>query len=141
MELLAARLVSGIRLQIHDNKVQLVSAPENSAIVQRFLGAVKMSPLSRQALEALAVVAYHQPVTRAEVEAMRGVNSDRALHTLLARGLIEERGQRKTIGRPQEFGTTFTFLEYFGLASLQDLPPLDEKPKLEADPRALGMRG
>ena len=137
---LAARLIGGIRLQIHDRHAQLVTAPDNSAAVQRFLGSMKPAPLSRQALEALVIVAYQQPVTRAEVEAARGVNSDRALRTLEARGLIEERGQRRTIGRPAEFGTTFGFLEYFGLSALSDLPPLQQESEVDTDPREMGLR-
>jgi len=133
-------LRGGIRLQIHDGEAQLVTAPENVEVVQRFLGMAKVPALSRSALEALTVVAYRQPVTRPEVEAIRGVNSERALQTLVARGLIEERGRRETIGRPIEFGTTMGFLEYFGLASLDDLPPIESAASQYADAEILGMR-
>jgi segregation and condensation protein B len=135
---LRCSLCSGIRLQVHGGKAQLVTAPENAAVVQRFLGTAKPPALSRAALEALTVIAYRQPVTRSEIEAARGVNSDRAVQTLLARGLIEERGQRETLGRPMQYGTTFGFLEYFGLASLDELPPLsEEQPQDEPD---VGLR-
>lgn len=137
---LASHLSRGIRLQMHDGQAQLVTAPENGETVHRFLGTSRPSPLSRPALEALAVVAYRQPATRAEVEMARGVNSDRAIQTLLARGLIEERGRRELPGRPAEYGTTFAFLEYFGLASLDDLPPLTEEPEQVGSPVQVGLR-
>lgn len=124
LENLRTQLQGGIRLQLHDGQAQLVTAPENAEIVQRFLGSVRLPALSRAALEVLSVVAYRQPVTRAEIEAARAVNSDRVVQTLLARGLLEECGRRDTIGRPAEYGTTFDFLEYFGLSSLQELPSL-----------------
>jgi segregation and condensation protein B len=132
-------LTRGIRLQLHDDRAQLVSSPEHTATVRRFLGAAKPAPISRAALEVLTVIAYRQPVTRSEVEAARGVNSDRAIQTLLARDLVEERGQRQVAGRPMEYGTTFAFLEYFGLSSLDDLPPVEEKvASMEAE--QIGLR-
>ena len=134
------RLAGGIRLQRRDGSAQLVSAPECVHAVQRFLGATKPPALSRAALETLAVVAYREPVTRAEIEAIRGVNSDRALQTLLARDLVEERGQRPVLGRPMQYGTTFGFLEYFGLSSLDDLPALEEQPHAHAEGSLLGFR-
>ena len=75
-------------------------------------------------METLAIIAYRQPITRPEIDAIRGVNSDGVLRTLLARGLIEEVGRRDTVGRPILYGTTFAFLQHFGLESLDDLPPL-----------------
>jgi segregation and condensation protein B len=77
-------------------------------------------------LETLAVIAYRQPVTRAQIEQVRGVNADRAIATLLAHGLIEEVGRLDAPGRPVLFGTTFEFLEHFGLRSLAELPPLPD---------------
>lgn len=134
-----ARLTGGIRLQEHRGAYQLVTAPENVEAVRRFLGEVRPAPLSRAALETLAVVAYRQPVTRAEIDNTRAVDSDRALRTLLTRELVEEVGRRPGPGRPAEYGTTQRFLEYFGLPSLDDLPPLDVAPvPLEAS--ALGLR-
>lgn len=130
----------GLAIQIHGDEVQLVSDPENSAVVQRYLGTEKPPALSRSALETLTVVAYRQPATRAEIEALRGVNSDRALQTLVARGLIDEAGRRAALGRPIEYCTTMGFLEYFGLESLDDLPAL---PRMEAQTggaEALGLR-
>lgn len=138
---LATSLRGGIRLQIHEAQVQLVTAPENIDAVQRYLGTAKPPGLSRAALETLAVVAYRQPVTRPEIEASRGVNSDRAVQTLLARGLIEEQGQRDAPGRPMQYGTGFAFLEYFGLQSLNDLPPLREGEVEAVDATKIGLRG
>lgn len=137
---LQASLRGGIRLQLHDGMAQLVTAPENAEVVQRYLGATKPPGLSRAALETLSLVAYKQPITRSEIEAVRGVNSDRVVQTLLARGLIEECGRRDTLGRPTEYGTTFGFLEYFGLRSLEELPPLQEEEVKRVDPAALGLR-
>ena len=96
-----------------------------SAPVQRLRGRAEAQRLSRAALEVLSVVAYRQPTTRAEIESVRGVNSDHALDTLLARGLVAEVGRRESVGRPILFGTTLAFLELAGLRSLDELPPLD----------------
>ena len=115
----------GLRLQRKGNRVQLVSAPEAAPTVERFLGLSQSGKLSAAALEALAIVAYEQPVTRPQIEAIRGVSSDGVLRTLLSKGLIEEVGRLETVGHPVLFGTTFEFLQYFGLSSLGELPPLE----------------
>jgi segregation and condensation protein B len=115
----------GIRLQFRGQQVQMVTAPEASEVVQRFLGLELTSRLSTAALESLAIVAYQQPVTRAQIEAIRGVNSDTVLRTLVNRGLIEELGRLEQAGRPIIYGTTFEFLQQFGLSSLEQLPPLE----------------
>ncbi len=130
LDLLAQDLAArGIRLQRLDGRVQLTTAPEAAPYVERFLGLQSEPRLSPAALEVLAIVAYRQPITRAGIEAIRGVNSDRAVASLLARGLIGEVGRAETAGRPTLLGTTFAFLEYFGLSDLAELPPLDaERP-------------
>lgn len=115
----------GVRVQRLDEMVQLVTAPECAGSVSRFLGAQAPSRLSAAALETLAIIAYRQPVTRARIEAVRGVGSERALTSLIARNLIAEVGRAETIGRPVLFGTTHDFLDYFGLTSLAELPTLD----------------
>lgn len=141
LEQVAARLPAGLRLQRQGDEAQLVTAPENIEYVHAYLGTSRPAPLSRAALETLTVIAYRQPVTRPEIEAVRGVNSDRAVQTLLARGLIEDVGQRPVLGRPTEYGTSFGFLEYFGLSSLDDLPPLPEPDQERAaDAADLGFR-
>ncbi|MCX7851430.1 MAG: SMC-Scp complex subunit ScpB [Caldilineales bacterium] len=117
----------GIRLQRHREAFQLVSAPEAAAAIETFLGLDLTTKLSRAALETLAIIAYRQPITRPQIEAIRGVSSDGVIRSLLHRGLIEEVGRLEQPGRPVLFGTTFEFLRYFGLTSLDDLPPLEEQ--------------
>lgn len=114
----------GLRLQRSDGVVQLVTAPESGAFVEKFLGLTPDGRLSTAALETLSLVAYRQPITRAGIEAARGVNSDRALATLQTRGLVAEVGRLETVGRPVVFGTTFEFLQQVGLERIEDLPPL-----------------
>ncbi len=113
----------GIRLQRHEDSWQLVTAPAVGARLAAY-AAREEGRLSPAALEALAVVAYRQPCTRGDVERVRGVDSDYVIRSLLHRRLVAEVGRRDTPGRPAVFGTTFTFLERFGLTSLDDLPPL-----------------
>jgi len=114
----------GIRLQWHAGKVQLTSAAETGEVVEKFLGLETTSHLSRAALETLAIIAYRQPVTRPSLESVRGVNSDGVLRSLLNKGLIQEIGRSEGPGRPILYGTTPDFLQYFGLTSLGELPPL-----------------
>lgn len=116
----------GLRLQFKGQRVQMVTAPEATDAVRRFLGLELSSRLSPAALETLAIVAYRQPVTRVQVEAVRGVNSDSVLRTLINRGLIEEVGRLEQVGRPIIYGTTFEFLQQFGMSSLEQLPSLEE---------------
>lgn len=106
--------------------VTLTTAPASAAVVERFLGSPPPVRLSRAALEALAVIAYKQPVTRGEIDAIRGVNSDSAVTTLLGRSLVAEVGRRETVGRPALLGLTPECLQYLGLRSLDELPPLPE---------------
>lgn len=117
----------GLRLQRKGERVQMVTAPEAAPHIERFLDLELSSRLSAPALETLAIVAYQQPVTRAEIEAVRGVNCDSVLRTLVSKGLIEEVGRLPQAGRPIIYGTTFEFLQYFGLQDLAELPPLDEE--------------
>jgi segregation and condensation protein B len=116
----------GIRLQRKGSSVLLVSAPEAGPMIERFLGLEISGRLSPASLETLSIVAYRQPVTRAQVEAIRGVNSDSVLRSLVRRGLLEEAGRADTVGRPILYGTTFEFLQQFGLQSLKDLPEWHE---------------
>lgn len=116
----------GLRLQRVREKVQLVSAPEAAPVIQKFLGIDGSGHLSAAALETLAIVAYRQPVTRPQIEAVRGVNCDGVIHSLLARGLIQEMGRQETAGRPILYGTTFEFLQNFGLRGVDDLPALEQ---------------
>jgi segregation and condensation protein B len=120
----AALAGRGLRVQRHGDTVQLVTAPDLAAEVERFLGAPAPRRLSHAALEALAVVAYQQPVTRSRIEAVRGVDSGAVLATLLALGLIDEVGRLSTPGHPVQYGTTPEFLRLFGLGSLDEMPAL-----------------
>ena len=118
----------GLAVQRVNEALRLVSAPGSAPFVERLLGGPPIARLSRAAQEVLAIVAYRQPVTRAEIDALRGVNSERALETLVARGLVAEVGRKDTIGRPVLLGTTAGFLDYLGLRALTDLPPLPAAP-------------
>jgi segregation and condensation protein B len=115
-----------VRLQRGPEGAQLVTAPEAAPYVEYFLGLEAQRRLSNAALETLAIVAYRQPVTRATVEAVRGVNSDASIATLRARGLLDEGGRAPGPGRPTLFVTTQRFLEHFGLERPEDLPPLED---------------
>jgi segregation and condensation protein B len=113
----------GIRVQRNEDAWQLVTAPEVGAQLAAY-AAREEARLTPAALEALAVIAYRQPCTRGDVERVRGVDSDYVIRSLMHRRLVVEIGRRDTPGRPVLFGTTFTFLERFGLTSRDDLPPL-----------------
>ncbi len=112
----------GILLQEQDGAYLFVSHPDAAPYVRALLGVHRREKLSRATLETLAVIAYYQPATRAEIERIRGVNSDHTLAVLLNRELIAAGERRPTPGRPIEYRTTFEFLKRFGLASLEDLP-------------------
>lgn len=114
----------GVRLQRKGDRVQMVSAPEMAPYIERFLGLELTTRLSPAALEVLAIVAYRQPITRVQIEAIRGVSCDAVLRTLVSRGLLEEVGRLEQAGRPILYATTFQFLQYLGLRSLEELPPL-----------------
>lgn len=132
-ELDASYRTRGLRLQQHNGRVQLTTAPETSEAIERFLGLEATSHLSRAALETLALVAYQQPVTRPQVDAVRGVNSDGVMRTLLSKGLIQEGGRAQGPGRPILYSTTPEFLQHFGLNSLTELPPLERKENGKQD--------
>lgn len=116
----------GIMLQRSGNQAQLVSAPRFGTLVERLLMVERTVRLSPAALETLSIVAYRQPVTRPEIEAVRGVDCSGVLSNLLARELIEIAGRRPTIGNPREYVTTPAFLSFFGLGSLDDLLQVEE---------------
>lgn len=110
----------------HGGLVSLASAPRFAPHVRRFLGLEREARLSGAALETLAIVAYRQPISRAEIEAVRGVDCTGVLATLHARGLVETIGRGAGVGSPNLFGTTAAFLHHFGLRSLAELPPIGE---------------
>ncbi|SEB65843.1 SMC-Scp complex subunit ScpB [Paenibacillus sp. GP183] len=101
---------------------QLTTLAEHAPYFERLAYSPSRSSLSQAALETLSIIAYKQPITRVEIEEIRGVKSDRALHTLVSKDLIEETGRAEAVGRPILYGTTKQFLDYFGLSSLRELP-------------------
>ena len=116
----------GLRVLRKGDRVHLTTAPQAAPHIERFLGLDLSAKLSQAALEALAVIAYRQPLTRAEIEAIRGVGCDGVLRTLISRELVEAVGRLEQPGRPYQYGTTVQFLQYFGLESLDRLPPLPQ---------------
>ncbi len=128
LELLGVSLAGrGLRLQRGPEGAQLVTAPELSADVESFIGVEGRRRLSPAAMETLAIVAYRQPITRGQIERIRGVSSDAAIATLRARELVVEVGRAPGPGRPALFGVTQRFLEHFGIDSLRQLPPLPDE--------------
>lgn len=115
----------GVRVQRLGNRVQLVTAPEMSEAIQTLLNLEEPNRLSSAALETLAIIAYNQPITKPQLEMIRGVNCDGVIQTLLARNLIQELGRAETVGHPMRYGVSFEFLQYFGLSSVAELPPLN----------------
>ncbi|MGP4070265.1 SMC-Scp complex subunit ScpB [Halobacillus sp. B29] len=121
----------GITIMDSHGVLHLTTKPEHASYYKRMIDSPGNTRLSQAALETLAIVAYQQPITRIEIDDLRGVKSDRAVQTLVTRGLIEEKGRKEAIGRPVLFGTTKDFLIYFGLTSLSELPPLSELKETE----------
>jgi len=123
-ELDASLSMRGLRLQRHAGRVQLTTAPEFAELIERFLGLASTTHLTRAALETLAIVAYQQPVTRPQIDSIRGVNSDSMLKSLLNKGLVLETGRADGPGRPILYSTSPEFLQHFGLNSILEMPPL-----------------
>jgi segregation and condensation protein B len=121
----------GLRVQRHAGRVQLTTTPELAAEIERFLGLEGRTHLSRSALETLAIIAYQQPITRPQIDDVRGVNSDSMLKGLLFKGLIAEMGRAQGPGRPILYATTPEFLQYLGLDSITELPELQVSPPAE----------
>jgi len=134
-ELDASLSSRGLRLQRHAGRVQLTSAPQLAELIERFLGLEATTHLSRAGLETLAIIAYQQPVTRPQIDSIRGVNSDSMMKSLLNKGLILESGRADGPGRPILYSTTPEFLQHFGLNSILEMPPLAPlaKPEEEGD--------
>ncbi|HEY5233240.1 MAG TPA: SMC-Scp complex subunit ScpB [Verrucomicrobiae bacterium] len=113
---------------------QFVTQPEFSQWLRALVGVkIRPSRLSQPALETLAIIAYRQPITRAEVEQIRGVNVDGTMQTIMERGLVESVGRAEVVGRPNTYGTTALFLEYFGLRGLEDLPAANELRRISVE--------
>ena len=126
----------GITLKRFGDHIQLSTRAEYAPYVERLLQPIQKQSLSQSALETLAVVAYRQPVTRLDIEAVRGVKCDYSVQSLVNKGLIEEVGRKEALGRPILYGTTDQFLSHFGLHSLEELPkpPESENTGEDEDP-------
>jgi segregation and condensation protein B len=116
----------GLRLVEANQTIGLVTAPEATEAVERFLGAQARTELTKPALETLAIIAYKQPATKTQIEEIRGVASDQTIKNLLIRGLIVENGQADEPGRPTLYSTSHKFLQLLGLSHVNDLKPLEE---------------
>ena len=120
---------SGINLLIFNNKLQFCSNPANGVSVETVLNPIKERELSKSMLETAAIIAYKQPVTRAELDQIRGVNSDYALQSLMKLEVVEVVGRKDAIGKPLLYGTTDKFLKRFQISSLDELPDVNELMK------------
>lgn len=116
----------GIRIRQINRSFQMITPAENAIFIKRLCTPVKSSKLSQAALEVLAIIAYKQPVTKAEIESIRGVRADRVVEGLMKRNLVAEKGRSEGIGRPIIYGTTDVFLKQFGFASISELPPFQD---------------
>lgn len=125
--------VSGICVKELAGVFQLVTKQEVAGTIQKLVENPTVQALSQASLEVLAIIAYKQPITRVEVEDLRGVKSEKALHTLAAKGLVQEAGRVEGTGRAILYGTTKEFLNYFGLKNLDELPPLPEEAMDDLD--------
>jgi segregation and condensation protein B len=139
-ELDSSLVTRGLRLQRHSGRFQLTTAPQLTELIERFLGLEATTHLSRAALETLAIIAYQQPVTRPQIDSIRGVNSDSMMKSLLSKGLILESGRADGPGRPILYSTTPEFLQHFGLNSILEMPPL-AKPEEESDTHDEMLKG
>ena len=125
----------GICLKRFGSHIQLSTRPDYAPQIEKLLQPIQKQSLSQAALETLAVVAYKQPVTRLDIEAVRGVKCDYSVQSLMNKGLIEEVGRKETLGRPILYGTTDAFFSHFGLTSLEDLPqPPESQQDSPAEP-------
>ena len=134
----------GLLIKETDKSFQLVTNPDNDDYIRKLCTPVRERRLSQSALEVLAIIAYKQPVTKSEIDSIRGIRSDRVLEGLMKRELVEEKGRAQSIGRPILYGTTKTFLRLFGFEKLSDLPELDDIDELipedsEADESLIGQ--
>ena len=117
---------SGVQLIRYNNKIQLSSNPENAMYIETVLNPIRERALTKATLETIAIIAYKQPITRLEIEEVRGVNSDYTVQNLLEHNLIEVVGRKDAVGKPLLFGTTDEFLKRFGLTHISELPNSDE---------------
>ncbi len=116
----------GIMVSRYGDHIKLETRAEYAPYVERLLQPVQRQSLSQAAMETLAVIAYRQPVTRMDIEEIRGVKCDYSVQSLLQKGLVKQAGRKEALGRPYLYATTDFFLEHFGIANLRELPPLPE---------------
>ena len=116
----------GLRVREINKAFQFVTSKDMASYIERLCTPIKSRKLSQAALEVLAIIAYKQPVTKGEIDSIRGIKSDRVMEGLLARELIKEVGRTNGIGRPILYGTTEEFLKNMGLGSIKDLPEIDD---------------
>lgn len=116
---------SGLKIIEIENSFQMCTNPEYFSYIKNLYTIPQKKTLSQTVLETLAIIAYKQPITKAQIEYIRGVNSEHSVNTLIKYGLIEEKGRLDVIGKPILFGTTEEFLKYFGFSSLKEMPPLE----------------
>lgn len=123
---------SALILLHSDQTYRLATKPELAPVIKHYFEVPLTTPLTRALLEVLAIIAYRQPITRLEIDDIRGVQSSGALQKLMVRGLIDTHGRLDAPGRPFRYVTTTAFLDYFGLTSLKELPPLPDQADLDA---------
>lgn len=116
----------GLEIREINGAFQFVTREKNAEYIERLCTPVKSKRLSQSALEVLAIVAYRQPVTKGEIEAIRGIKCDRVMEGLVSKGIVEPVGRSQAVGRPVLYGTTDLFLKNFGFSSLKDLPEIDD---------------
>jgi len=124
---------SGLIVREMDKAFQLCTNPENDDYIRILCTPVREKKLSQSSLEVLAIIAYKQPVTKSQIDAIRGIRSDRVLESLMKRELVKELGRSNGVGRPYLYGTTRQFLELFGFESLSELPEIEDADSLVLD--------
>lgn len=127
------RETRGFQMIQYADSFQLTTLPEHAEYFEKLVYLPSRATLSQASLETLGIIAYKQPITKAEIEELRGVQSDSAIRTLAGKELIKEIGRKETIGRPILYGTTKDFLDYFGLENIGQLPPLIEQLELDEE--------
>ena len=124
----------GVTVHRYGDHLRMETRPEYAPYVERLLQPVQRQTLSHTAMETLAVIAYRQPVTKGEVEQVRGVKCDYSVQSLLHKGLIKEAGRKEALGRPILYATTDRFLEHFGISDIRELPPLPDAQEKVDEP-------
>lgn len=119
--------ISGITIEMLGTKIKLTTKKEHNVYYEKFFSFDEDSTLSPSALEVLAIIAYNDPITRGEVDEIRGVSSSYIIRKLLGKNLVESKGKSELPGRPNLYGVTDRFLDYFGLGSTDELPVIEEK--------------